>query len=51
MYVIVQHRVKDPAFFFADVPSVAENRCFQVSEEQAIGLPGVRAAGASAIGS
>lgn len=25
MYVIVQHDVKDPDFFFADVPAVAQN--------------------------
>lgn len=25
MYLIVQHRVNDPDFFFADIPSVARN--------------------------
>jgi hypothetical protein len=25
MYVVVQHRVKDPEFFFADVPAIAQN--------------------------
>lgn len=25
MYIIVQHRVKDPEFFFSDIPGVAEN--------------------------
>lgn len=25
MYVIVQHKVKDPDLFFADIPSVAQN--------------------------
>ena len=25
MYVVVQHRVKDPKFFLADIPSVAKN--------------------------
>ncbi len=25
MYVVVQHRVKDPKLFFADVPAIAQN--------------------------
>jgi hypothetical protein len=25
MFVVVQHQVKDPSFFFADIPSIAKN--------------------------